>query len=152
MPLPYTPTTYKQFLITSLGETATFFDWSLSSPALDEVVNDVLLALGIDDLADAANFKQLRATGKYYVLLTALNHALTFYKFEVHGRMFERHKIVDNLRAALTIMAGDPNVVIDTDEDNNGFIISVTKIHHTDDPYSNERSSSYLTRPADNEL
>jgi hypothetical protein len=149
MPTPYTSDTFKQYLLTSLGDTAVFFEWDISTPALDEVVNDVLFALDIDDLAAATSYRKLRATGQYYVIQTALRHALTLYNFSVNGRSFDRGKIVDNLKAMLTIVKADPNVVINDDEDSEAFLISTTKISFTDDPYGTTRDPSFGLRPKD---
>ena len=147
-PTSYTEAQLAEYMVSSLGETATILGLTSASDAIIDAVYDVASVFGVADVVSITDMKALRPTARYYALNTALAFATSVYDFAVDGRQFNRGDILDNINKALKVAASNPNIKIGNENDANYYITTV-KINAVDDPYDKARSSTYRLRPTD---
>lgn len=105
MPLPssYTEDGFKAYLHGRLnrGGVADAFGWTVASGSYDEVVNDVLLAYGVTDIAEATDVAKLRALGNLALWQAAKEAAVLEVDYSADGTSFSREAIFKHIEAML---------------------------------------------------
>lgn len=98
-PTSYTESTLKTYMITSLGTLASAL--GLVDSDMAEPLNDVLLAYGVSDIADADNMPKLRALARVHALRRAQTVAATWTDFSADGASFSRSQVLAALKEML---------------------------------------------------
>ena len=105
MPLPssYTEDGFKAYLHGRLnrGGVADAFGWTVASGSYDEVVNDVLLAYGVADIAEATDVAKLRALGNLALWQAAKEAAVLEVDYSADGTSFSREAIFRHIETML---------------------------------------------------
>lgn len=105
MPLPssYTEDGFKAYLHGRLnrGGVADAFGWTVASGSYDEVVNDVLLAYGVADIAEATDVAKLRALGNLTLWQAAKEAAVLEVDYSADGASFSREAIFRHIETML---------------------------------------------------
>lgn len=131
------PTVYSElslagYMETTLGPVAEVLGWTVGSGKLAEVVNDALVAYGVDDVAEAAEIGKLRAIARREAWRAASDALGAFYDFDSDSERFVRsqmHKAsLDSLanaeRDCMALGVGA------------GYGVTITSIERTVDPYA----------------
>lgn len=133
MPVPtsYTETTLALYLHGHLnqGHLADMLAWSVEAGSYDEIVTDVLLAYGVNNIAEATSIGKLRALGLVALWENVKTAAVGEINYSADGQTYSREAIfqhIDNMlaRARANAMPYADDYAVD--------IYGVSR----DDPYS----------------
>ena len=107
MPLPasYTEATLATYMVSRLGDLATVL--GLTTASMAETVNDVALACGVTDIADASDIAQVRALAAVAALRVAQTAAAGWYDFGADGGDFKRSQVQAQIGALLAAAERD---------------------------------------------
>ena len=150
MPVPtsYTDATFKAYLHSALDGIADVLSYTVIAGSYDEILNDVLIALGQTDITTITDMRGLRATGRYYAWKRAADKAATLYDFSVDKRSFKRNQMAEYIYKNLSMAEADPYATIGS---NDAAGIVVIPLNFNQDPYSRNRNSSFNDRPYDDD-
>lgn len=92
---PYTPITFEQYLLDSLGATGIQLGWQTIGD-LENVVVDTLLLLGVDDittLVENADLRKLRVAGQLCLWRQVMASTAGDYTFSADGGSYSRDQV-----------------------------------------------------------
>lgn len=134
MPLPssYTEDGFKAYLHGRLnrGGVADAFGWTVASGSYDEVVNDVLLAYGVADIAEATDVAKLRALGNLALWQAAKEAAVLEVDYSADGTSFSREAIFKHIETMLGQATYDAIPFV-----SGGYSVDIYSVSRSD-PYS----------------
>lgn len=133
VPTAYDESTLADFMVTALGTVAA--DLGLVAAAFAESVNDVLLAYGENDIADATNIALLRALGRVAAWKVALTTAATFYDVSDGTQSLKRSQMLTGIKATLSAAESDAAPLL-AEAGVGGMVATVSTLVFTEDPYN----------------
>lgn len=95
VPTSYTEQELKAFMLAALGQVSSYLSWDADSAQLDEAVNDVALACGVDDVADETDVRKLRLLGRYYAAEAAQVAVVADYPVSADGATLNRDRVFE---------------------------------------------------------
>lgn len=130
VPTVYSESVLADFMLQALGSIATVL--SLDAVSFEESVNDVLLAYGVDDIADADDIQQLRALARVAAWKRALTEAASKYDVSDGTMSLKRSQLLTQIRATLSIAETDAAPYLD----DGVAVASRSAVVYADDPYA----------------
>jgi hypothetical protein len=79
-----------------IGTAAAALGWTVGGNSYAEAINDTLLALGIDDVADATSVSALRAAARFYVWRAVADATVGMHAFSLDQQSFSMQQIHDH--------------------------------------------------------
>lgn len=131
---PYTALKFKGYLHRILSHTAVVLGWSVDGSDYDEILNDTLIALGVDDVAsitDNADLKMLRAVGRYFLWQAVAAATVGDYQFSADGGSYNRQQVHDHALKMLAQAESEAAYygVVDA------YNVTVSNVAYHRDPY-----------------
>jgi predicted xylose isomerase-like sugar epimerase len=114
-------------MVSSLGALATVL--GIDATSMVEAANDVTLACGVDDIADATDVAQVRALAKVAALRVAQTTAAGMYDFEADGGSYKRSQVMAQIASMLSA-AESAAMQYDAN-----YSVEVGTVTYTADPY-----------------
>jgi hypothetical protein len=96
LPAAYTDTTIANYLHQVIGTAAAALGWTVAGNSYSEVINDTLLALGIEDVADATSIAALRAAARFYVWRAVADATTGMHRFSLDQQSFDMRQVHQN--------------------------------------------------------
>lgn len=110
IPTAYTESTLRSYMAASLGAIADTL--GLDQTSFIEAVNDVLLAYGVSDVAQATDIAKLRALARVEALRVAQASVALAYDFAADGASFDRSQMAARIAALLAQAEADAARVV----------------------------------------
>ncbi len=101
-PSAYTEAELKAYIHTALGAVASSLGWTVNAGSYDEIVNDALLAYGVDDIASVSgreSIAKLRALSRLMAWRAVVSETATDYNFSADGGSYSRAQVNEMARA-----------------------------------------------------
>lgn len=134
LPASYTEITIGQYMHTLLGGVATVLGWtepnSGSLEQYSEPINDTLIMVGVDDIADATDIEKLRAAARLAVWDKVVDETATYYPFATDQQRFDRDVIHQQALGRLK------EARIQAFKHGINYEVGVTPITYRHDPYN----------------
>ncbi len=112
-PTSYTEDTLATFMLADLKDVATVLGWSTQA-SVQVAIDDVVLQLGISDIATATNIPQVRALARVFAWKLAVKAASAYYAFSADGGSFSREQLQAMCRQGLALSEMDAIPWIDS--------------------------------------
>lgn len=104
IPASYTEYELTEYMLSvTSAVSATVGETGLQTYAFAEAVNDVLVAYGVDDIADAEDIAKLRSLAKVEAWRTVISHLMTAYDFSADGASYSRSQMLAAAEKALSM-------------------------------------------------
>ena len=132
MPLPtsYTEETFSAYLHGRLGVTAEMIGWTDWDDNYLEVINDTLLAYGVDDIANVTEVGKLRVLGRMCLWQAVKAAAIPEVNYSADGQSYSREAIFQHIDNMYQQSRVDAIPFLD-----DGYQVDVYGVSHTD-PYA----------------
>ena len=101
LPTSYTENGLAEFMHGQAGDTADLLGWTVAGQSYDEIVNDTLLAYGVDTIEEATDMRKLRALAKLRLWTAVQSAALPEINHAADGASFDREAIFTHATALL---------------------------------------------------
>lgn len=134
LPASYTETTLANLMHQTIGTAAAALGWTVAGNSYSEAINDTLLALDIDDPADATSLAALRAAARFFVWRAVADATAGFHRFsldqqsfdlaQIHKHAVERQQQAESEAASLGVELTSVGVV------------TITPLRDVHDPYA----------------
>lgn len=132
-PTTYTELTFKQYLHTALGAVAEVLGWTVADGAYNEIVNETLLAYGVDSIASVSgrdNIRKLRALGRVELWRAVVSETATDFDYKADGGDYKRSQAHQQAKAALEAAQDEAALYDDR------YRVVVDQVRHVHDPYA----------------
>lgn len=135
MPVPtsYTENSFALFLHETLGDIADVLGWETVDGIYDEIINDTLLAYGVNNLSQATDIKKLRTLGKLMLFRAGMTAAIPEINYTADGATMSREAIFQHFKTMADQMYLE-SLAYAVDYNYDAQINGVTR----NDPYSYE--------------
>ena len=134
---PYTHDSFKQYLCHSLRDMAGALGWTVANGDFDEPLNDALLMLDNDDVANFttnAQLRLLRSAGKVAVWRAVVATTAGDYQFSADGGSYNRQQVHDHARKMVAdVEAEASGLGVDV---YGGYEVGIATITYHNDPYA----------------
>ena len=150
LPTSYTESSLEAFMASTIGTAAEAIGWVTESGVVvpgkfDEAINDTLLTLGVEDVADSeSSIAAIRAVARYHVWSRVVEAAAGLIRHSVDQQSFnlpdvQKQALVALARAEAAVLAL-PEVVAGsiTIATSAAASIRLLAVHHRDNPYRRE--------------
>lgn len=127
----YSETAFAEFLHKEIGGVATRLGWSVEAGSYTDIVSSVELVLGITDVADYANIRQLLALGKREVWRQVVKDLTDKFRFAADFQTFERQQMQAMALKALSIAESECQ-----EAGVGGYEIGIERVDYIHDPYT----------------
>jgi len=141
LPSSYTEPTFAQYLHAQLSRVAAELGWSdgsgVDAGSYSEVINDTLLACGIDDIGQMTTrdeLRKLRVVGRYYAWRAAVESLVTEHDLAADGASLSRSAVFNQARQMLN-RAEEEAAVYGIGPAAEGAQVTITTVTRTD-PYA----------------
>lgn len=103
MPAPtsYTEEEFATYLHQSLGHTAEALGWSTAGNDYDLIVEETLLAMGVSDIDEVTDIRQIRALGQLHLWQAVANAVAGDYDFSADGASYSRSQLIQHAQQRL---------------------------------------------------
>lgn len=126
VPTVYSETTLANLMAAALGPIAA----TLAITDYSEAVNDVLLAYGVTDIADATDIPRIRAMARAQAWRLAMDAASSRFDDSTDGQSMSRSQLYDHAKAQYERAEAAAAGYLTT------FAVGATPIRYTADPYT----------------
>jgi hypothetical protein len=149
VPTSYTEAELKAFMHATIGTAAEALGWETDNGGYDEAVNDTLLTLGVEDVADTdASVTAVRALARYFVWSHVVDASSGLIQHSVDQQSFRLSDVQKQAAIALAraeaavlalaeVIAGTITIATTT-----AAPIRISTLRHRDNPY---RYPGYVT-------
>jgi hypothetical protein len=96
VPASYTETTLANLMHQTIGTAAAALGWTVAGNSYSEAINDTLLALSIDDPADATSIAARRAAARFYVWRAVADATAGMHRFSLDQQSFDMRQVHQN--------------------------------------------------------
>lgn len=131
LPSAYSEEDLKDYLLVVLGSVGDALGWDANTLLLAEVVNDTLLAYGVDAIADASDIPKLRALARWRVWLAAVDALAGYYTVSLpaEGGQLTRSQLTQ--QATVRLQAAE----IEAGRYGSPYALTQTAVTRALDPY-----------------
>lgn len=120
------------YLITNLGEMATFLGWTTASTEITQIIEDTLEILSLDDESDSTDAVALKAVARYIAWSFVVNNLSVDYDFKADGADVKRNQMFKAAQANLSMNKISASPYMDISQ------IIIGELSYTEDPYEED--------------